>query len=281
MANWGNLRPIITSNNRAVHLIKQGRYIEAQFYLTLALLELDTQTRDSSIMMNPPPLFCDVSCSIDPSTMTTTDSSTTTTPTMTMDEWMVASRPHDDDANQDSFYVYKEGIPIPTPLPCDDIAIQYKSLAFAIFFNQGLAHHLCCYSKVGIVASDPEKKGQMAASAHQLYRLAFQYRNENNSCESRPFLLAVCNNLAVLDRQWTTNPTAEATATRPATTSTIMTNSKNVMGPYFEYLQILLGNCTPSSLSTREEAILWNRYVGNVLLALGWFHDTRNHACAA
>eukprot|EP00980_Cylindrotheca_fusiformis_P023079 scaffold10098_cov96-Cylindrotheca_fusiformis.AAC.4 len=168
--------------------------------------------------------------------------------TATLDNWMLLSNRQDADTIQDSFYIYREGVLIPIALPnsrtTEEVAIQYKSIAFAVFFNQGLAHHLCF--SAGSVLGD--KMQQMAASAHQLYRLAMQYRHEEQSSKGR-FLLAVCNNLAVLDHQW--NPSSSA-----ATQS-------NKISPYFEYLQMLLGNYMPTIYSSIDDLASWSMYWSN------------------
>eukprot|EP00980_Cylindrotheca_fusiformis_P030625 scaffold25117_cov117-Cylindrotheca_fusiformis.AAC.3 len=239
---------IVATNNIAVSYIQEGRYAEAQALLILALVELHKQTQDSPIMMNPPSFLSPA--------LHTPASSIAATP----DDWLVPPPLHDD--IDDSFFVYKEGIPISKPPPsasnANETAAHYKSMAFVIFFNHGLACHLSYNDSSGMSTSH---RNQMAASAHELYRLALQYRHEENFSTGK-FLLAVCNNLAVLDRQW--NPRYSVDKNE---------QSKRVAGPYFEYLQLLLGNHDSSTFFTKDELALMNRCWNNVLLVQGCHLD--------
>eukprot|EP00980_Cylindrotheca_fusiformis_P013197 scaffold3359_cov123-Cylindrotheca_fusiformis.AAC.1 len=260
-ALWEKVSPMVQGNNIAVSLIQEGRYTEAQLLLSSVLFELQDQVEDSSIMMNS---FLQVP---DSSTTTNCDSNSR----LSVDDWMSHSQTDQEnertqfndtkDTNETSFHLYDQAISIPTILnDVYDSAFFYKCISFTVFFNQGLTHHLASLKPSMMGVDEENNRRTLASTAHQLYRLALQYRYESQSVESK-FLLAVCNNLAVLDYQW--NPP------KPS----------NNLTPYFEYLRMLLGN--PVQLSTPGIAALRNRCWGNILLVMGWFPTRCQHAASA
>eukprot|EP00980_Cylindrotheca_fusiformis_P003218 scaffold733_cov97-Cylindrotheca_fusiformis.AAC.1 len=240
---------IIQKNNSAVSMIREGRFVQAQTMLRSALIQLQSQV-DDSIMMTP---------SIGP-----------------LDDW-VAAPAHMDRVLQShssedtSFFLYREGISIPhfsgNQQEKYQMSATYKAISFAVFFNQALAHHLCCS-----VISSPRKARKVASSAHMLYRIAMQYRNEGRSYS---FVLAASNNLAVLDFKWN--------IAVPDTNSGNNSNNNNEEGGLFGFQRRLLVRSFLSQVSTaftRRETSLRNRYWENVHRAEECIR-LRHHAGAA
>lgn len=253
-----NAKEIIRENNRAVFLIREGRYREAQLPLRSALIRIQREAQGSSIMLNRACPVVDDQSSNCPISQES--------PAL-IDDWMKSSSQaalyRHDSSEDSSFFLYKEGISIPTLVEDSDneaVDSHYKAFAFCVFFNQGLAHHLCCNEN-----QSPKGRKRMATSAHMLYRIAMQYHHEHT--RSSFFLLAVCNNLAVLDLQW----------------SSVLTSDRTGRS-YFAYQHKLLVNSflakTATSCFTIKETALRNKYWENVLRAKDCF-SLRSHAGAA
>lgn len=230
-------------NNEAVALIQLQKYGAALTILSSALKELNHQVK---------------SCSV-PNTLTSSSSMITSNNATPLDQWMEISttkhaRQHSLVAPQDdsSLFLFRDGIvlsPLPDAIHSEEAS--YKELALVLFFNQGLVHHLCyscCQQK-----SLTNNNEAMAAMADRLYRLSLQFYHKGKRRPSQGrFLLACCNNLAVLKRQYI------------STASTDKDVSKDMVFR-FSHLGRLLRKFKPSPTSTREEVALWQCYMENVI----------------
>lgn len=89
-----------------------------------------------------------------------------------------------------------------------------------------------------------------------------QYRHEERSCKGT-FLLAVCNNVAVLHHEQLLSRHGKAT-------NSAVSFSGGDPCPHFNYLRRLLGRYAPSGRYTADEAALWSKCSQNVLQAMGF-----------
>lgn len=302
---WEHADDIITKNNLAVTLMQQGQYVKAQASLRAALIKLQSQTRGSSIMMSASNTMnhhtdaASVASSASSSQSTSTTASSCSNSSSSsntegfdslksslLDDWMRASTSlnrllHHEPSEHSSFFLYREGISIPPRQSSHehrDIVETYKAFAFCIFFNQGLSHHLNCKE-----FASARRGKQLASSAHTLYRIAMQYQYEARA--SSWFLLAVCNNLAVLDLQWSNHRSSGAAPAAPnAAAAGSGRGDTDSTGPYFAFQRKLLANSfiakTISSSFTKKETALRNRYWANIHRAKDCFR-LRSHAGAA
>lgn len=248
MASCGRANSIITMNNIAVSMIRLEKYDQARSFLTSALVELKHFSKGVSIC----------------STISASDEHQSAD-TIPVDAWMsdLSTPQHrhtllPEDALQDSFFLYREAIHIPASAADNnnnnyDHGALSKAISFVVFFNQALAHHLLASS----CSTSGKLRTRLAATADQLYRLALQYRKEERTSEGK-FLLAVCNNMSVLDRQYM------ATTNYHHDDPYRLTSPGNTVGAGFEYLRCLLVRFRPSSSSTAAEVAIWHNYLQNV-----------------
>eukprot|EP00980_Cylindrotheca_fusiformis_P012807 scaffold3151_cov110-Cylindrotheca_fusiformis.AAC.5 len=262
---------VIQRNNMAVSMIRRRQLGEAKALLKLALIGLQNQVQDVPTSYRSHTNNTTVSPQInddeqdDGSNCPSVDEVAAT-----LDEWMATPQNqgnHDDDISREAFFIYGEGINIPLPAPSEiqtsDSDVSYKAIAFAIFFNKGLAYQLSSKR----MPSESQSR-QVADIAKRLYILAFQYRYQEQSTKGT-FLLAVCNNLAVLDRQWDDDHAAR----------TIDISEPNHIGPYFEHLRELLRRFAPSPSSTPDEVALWRLFSENLHRAV--FFDSMTQCAGA
>eukprot|EP00980_Cylindrotheca_fusiformis_P014431 scaffold3844_cov105-Cylindrotheca_fusiformis.AAC.7 len=261
MTDWERtFLSVISMNNVAVSLLRLGQFKKVQSTFALALLELKHVSKGVSIHS--------------PHQTTCPDQSSDT---VRLDDWMtVPSQEEQSDLQKlGSFFLYREGIIIPSALANDSRYSKEalcKAISFVVFFNHGLSCHLWCCSEKHQLSR--KEKESMVGNADQLYRLALQYRKEERSSKGR-FLLAVCNNIAVLDRQFIASGHCQFTM------DAYNLSTVNTVGAGFEYLRWLLRRHPPTSSSTTEEIELWKSYMKNLEVVMKTVADRSNCAGAA
>eukprot|EP00980_Cylindrotheca_fusiformis_P014428 scaffold3844_cov105-Cylindrotheca_fusiformis.AAC.4 len=263
MIDWERtFASVISMNNMAVSLIRCGQFKDVQSPIVSAIMELKHVSEGVSMFSRQ------TSCP---------EQSSDTVP---LDDWMsvsprIAQEMEAHELQADAFFLFREGIIIPTSI-ANDCRYSHqalcKAISFVVFFNQGLACHLrCCSRKYQL---SHQERQRLVSNADQMYRLAMQYRKEERTSNGR-FLLAVCNNIAVLDRQFI------ATGACRFQMEAYNLSTINSVGAGFEYLKLLLRRFPLSPSSTIEEIQLWNSYLNNLRIVMATVGGRSNCAGAA
>eukprot|EP00980_Cylindrotheca_fusiformis_P008863 scaffold1890_cov96-Cylindrotheca_fusiformis.AAC.2 len=253
---WEYAKGIITMNNSAVADIGEGRFVQAQSVLQSALAKLQVKVFDPILRPNG-------------STVKTSE---------VIDAWMLSAihteqatlqrnlEGHDD---LTCFFLHRKAVVIPL-VPCNHqdkerTRSYFDAVRLTVVFNLAIAYHLYSNELLETAGNGRRKARTTALKAIHLYKAAMQHPHDQGSCR---FILAACNNLAVLDLQW-----IEASGSR----------NRNKIGRYFGFQKILLCNfClrTPSSSPQDEE--VRNKLWENIQKAKFLVQSKRcQHAAAA
>eukprot|EP00980_Cylindrotheca_fusiformis_P022618 scaffold9516_cov92-Cylindrotheca_fusiformis.AAC.3 len=235
---WEQVKPILAKNNEAVALMKTERYDEALLSVSSALAALNRHVKKlSSEFLSSPASMSDTE--------------------KILEHWMALSWNHETpDLSTDSLFLVRDGIQLSCPtssIRIDDKTACFKAIVLAIFFNQGLVYHLSHGSK----SLTDERRQHMVGNAEKMYALALKYckKMDDENTYNGDFLLACCNNIAVLKYQSTSNCFPAESVNRDMVTR-------------FEYLKSILCLYPIPTSSTVEEVKLWNLCMGNVVQVL-------------